>query len=177
MAAEVIKCLLITTGTNTTGRKPSPAPPSTRGCGLPQNSQIWSFTAEKTPLKARNAPSEKSDDPAVFFLQLYCVLAAGGDPNYRAGPFIWLLLWQPTIFSSSLSCQKVSCVSQNWWIFAWILQLFVVTAPKEGSGRTNKLMQVNERIWIDGFLLFFSLIQLLHLISASDEWTKVHRAP
>ena len=67
MAAEVIKCLLITTGTNTTGRKPSAAGPSTSGCGQPENSQIWSLTAEKTPLKARKAQSEKSDDPAVFF--------------------------------------------------------------------------------------------------------------
>ena len=67
MAAEVIKCLLITTGTNTTGRKPSAAGPSTSGCGQPENSQIWSLLTKKTPLKASNAQSEESDDPAVFF--------------------------------------------------------------------------------------------------------------
>ena len=91
MAAEVIKCLLITTGTNTTGRKPSAAGPSTSGCGQPENSQIWSLLTKKTPLKASNAQSEESDDPAVFFLQLYCVCWLA-DPNYPAGSLIWLPL-------------------------------------------------------------------------------------
>ena len=69
MAAEVIKCLLITTGTNTTGRKPSAAGPGASGCGPPQNSQNWSVKAENAFVKAVmpcNARSEKNDDPAVF---------------------------------------------------------------------------------------------------------------
>ena len=93
MAAEVIKCLLITTGTNTTGRKPSAAGPGASGCGPPQNSQNWSVKAENAFVKAVMpciARSEKNDDPAVFFCSsIVCLLA--GDPNYPAGSLIWLL--------------------------------------------------------------------------------------
>ena len=94
MAAEVIKCLLITTGTNTTGRKPSAAGPGTSGCGQPQNSQIWSLKAEKAFVKADmscNARSEKMTIQQFFFCSSIVCLLAGGDPNYPAGSLIWLL--------------------------------------------------------------------------------------
>ena len=69
MAAEVIKCLLITTGTNTTGRKPSAAGPSTSasGCGRPKKLSNLVVDARKsTPEDSyalqRPPASEKSDD-------------------------------------------------------------------------------------------------------------------
>ena len=71
MAAEVIKCLLITTGTNTTGRKPSAAGPSTSGCGQQKKLSNLVVDARKATPEDRFAlqcpASEKSDDPAVFF--------------------------------------------------------------------------------------------------------------
>ena len=75
MAAEVIKCLLITTGTNTTGRKPSAAGPGASGCGPPQNSQNWSVKAENAFVKAVmpcNAWSEKMTTQQFFSAALLC---------------------------------------------------------------------------------------------------------
>ena len=93
MAAEVIKCLLITTTTNTTGRKPSAAAVCRSGCGSTWFQPNSIVSAEKASAKAvvQVFPRQKKLRSSSFFCSsIVCSLLSAADPNYPAGPLIWL---------------------------------------------------------------------------------------